>query len=219
MAYRNPKPFPNLSQEKVTLFWSRVDKRSPEECWHWLAGKTSSGYGVFAPEYGTNLRAHLVAYILANGDTDLLVCHKCDNPPCCNPAHLFQGTTKDNAVDRCQKGRGHQGDKHWSRMHPEKVPRGDGNIARRRPDLLARGDRNGARLHPELHPRGERVGNSKLTANEVAEIIRRHDPKLRNATALAREFGVSSTMIGYIVHGKWWRHVTATESSRSPLSA
>jgi DNA-binding XRE family transcriptional regulator len=88
-------------------FWSKVDVRGEDECWPWEAGRYSAGYGSFAVTHTLSRGAHRVAYVLFCGHIDdgLLVCHDCDNPPCCNPAHLFAGTTGDNARDRTEKGR------------------------------------------------------------------------------------------------------------------
>jgi hypothetical protein len=84
-------------------FWSKVEKT--DGCWIWKAGR-SVGYGSFL--YGGKCTtAHRVAWILTFGDIaeDVVVCHKCDNPPCVRPDHLFIGTDKDNSDDKIQKGR------------------------------------------------------------------------------------------------------------------
>ncbi len=87
-------------------FWSYVDKRGPDECWPWIAGTFSNGYGQF--RFGhRKVKAHRVAYELVVGQLGKLNgCHACDNPPCCNPSHVFPGTSLDNARDRDAKGRG-----------------------------------------------------------------------------------------------------------------
>lgn len=85
---------------------SGVSIGAENECWPWIRGKTKSGYGEFMVD-GRMRYAHREAYALANGPipTGMFVCHKCDNPPCCNPAHLFLGTSRDNSVDMSRKGR------------------------------------------------------------------------------------------------------------------
>lgn len=88
-------------------FWSKVDRRGPDECWPWRGRVNPDGYGLF--DLGkTATTAHRVAWELSNGEPipkDLLGCHTCDNPPCVNPAHLFIGTIADNNRDRTTKGR------------------------------------------------------------------------------------------------------------------
>lgn len=76
------------------------------DCWQWIAGKSSSGYGAFKHE-GKQYRAHRFSYDLHKGaiPAGLMVLHKCDNPLCVNPEHLFLGTAKDNAEDRNAKNR------------------------------------------------------------------------------------------------------------------
>lgn len=87
-------------------FWSKVDRRGPDDCWEWQAGSFEEGYGAFMFR-GTLWKASRVAWTLTHGDipNDLWVLHECDNPPCCNPAHLFLGTHIDNVADMVSKNR------------------------------------------------------------------------------------------------------------------
>lgn len=86
-------------------FWARVDVRGAEQCWPWT-GRTRNGYGAFDIGEETVI-ASRVAVELTRGPipAGLLVCHRCDNPPCCNPDHLFVGSYSDNMADAIKKGR------------------------------------------------------------------------------------------------------------------
>ncbi len=87
-------------------FRSRVDVKGPDDCWEWTAGKIPGGYGaVWDNSIGRHRHAHRLAWELANGPIPdgLWVLHRCDNPPCCNPAHLWLGTQHDNDMDRTHK--------------------------------------------------------------------------------------------------------------------
>jgi len=88
-------------------FWSKVDRRSESECWPWVASVGQYGYGQFRHDDKMR-KAHRIAWELTNGPlpAHLVVCHHCDNPPCCNPAHLFVGSNADNMADMKAKGRG-----------------------------------------------------------------------------------------------------------------
>jgi hypothetical protein len=92
---RGPQPQPVTSE----TFWPRVDQSG--DCWPWLGARQSTGYGNLKAD-GRYLRAHRVAYELANGPIPdgMEVMHLCDNPPCCNPAHLAIG---DHAANMAQQ--------------------------------------------------------------------------------------------------------------------
>lgn len=87
-------------------FWAKVD-RSSDGCWEWTGGRFDEGYGTIRVA-GRSLKTHRVAWELVQGaiPEGLCVCHRCDNPPCCRPDHLFLGTREENNRDRDEKGRG-----------------------------------------------------------------------------------------------------------------
>jgi hypothetical protein len=89
-------------------FWSKVAVGELGACWEWQASRFPQGYGQFKVTAGCSpQRASRVAWTLTHGDPGMFwVLHRCDNPPCCNPAHLFLGTAADNHADMMAKGRG-----------------------------------------------------------------------------------------------------------------
>lgn len=101
------KPYKPTTRER---FWSYVDKSGGEDaCWVWTGNTNSeSGYGQFSclKILKKERFAHRISYRLAHGKKPKLwVLHKCDNPPCVNPKHLYEGTPKQNVADRVSRGR------------------------------------------------------------------------------------------------------------------
>lgn len=103
-----PLPFapapPGLPQI-TKRFWASVSVRGDGECWKWIGAQTH-GYGS-ANIDGRRKGAHrvLMAALVGPIPRDLFVCHRCDNPLCCNPSHLFLGNHADNMRDMVMKGR------------------------------------------------------------------------------------------------------------------
>lgn len=125
---RPPLPWSEVSRrltpEKIAAFLAQVAVGDPDECWEWQGSRSNLGYGAVAVRgtgYGPT-GAHRVAYGIANGGIPdgMYVCHSCDNPPCCNPNHLFVGTHRDNMRDMDEKGRSR-----WYRyVPPTHCPKG-----------------------------------------------------------------------------------------------
>lgn len=87
--------------QKITNFWSGVSgKNNADQCWFWERSTNKCGYGTFG-FMGKPWLAHRFAYTVAKADIPegMCVCHSCDNPPCCNPAHLWLGTPLQNTQD------------------------------------------------------------------------------------------------------------------------
>ena len=74
----------------------KIDKKGPDDCWKWQSAKDRDGYG-FISLKGRPYYAHRVSYCLAYGEPGpIRVLHECNNPPCCNPNHLYLGTQAEN---------------------------------------------------------------------------------------------------------------------------
>jgi hypothetical protein len=159
----------------------------------WTGPRRANGYGAFSLRHGQPALAHRYAWVLTFGPipSGLFVLHTCDVRACVNPSHLFLGTHRDNMHDMARKGRAARGERHVSRVHPDRVPRGD---------------RSGARLHPETRPRGERALHSRLAAGAVLE-IRQRGKTGETISSLSRSFGVTRASIRDILRRKTWTHI------------
>jgi hypothetical protein len=179
------------TESDSSRFWKKVEKS--ERCWTWMGNKGRGGYGQF--RVGSKMvRSHRFSWMEVHGSIseDLFVCHTCDNPSCVRPDHLFLGTAADNSNDKVAKGRQAQGDNTIYRKYPEK---------------RMIGDKNPSRSHPESHPRGERHGMAKITESDVLKIREMYATGEHTQRNLAKQFGVTQTLVHFIVKRLKWAHI------------
>lgn len=100
------------SPTREERFWANAERCGPDECWPWKGPRLPNGYGIGRGPSGRKTTAHRAAWEYVNGPVsgDMHVCHRCDNRPCVNPAHLFLGTRQDNMDDMVAKGRSTRGE-------------------------------------------------------------------------------------------------------------
>lgn len=94
-----------LSQEE--RFWLKVERKGKHDCWLWTAGTDDDGYGIFGTTGTRAAKAHRVSYEFKYSPIapNIQVLHRCDNPSCVNPRHLYRGTPMDNMQDKIIRGR------------------------------------------------------------------------------------------------------------------
>jgi hypothetical protein len=165
------------TQTLENAFLRRVDKTAG--CWLWVGSKDADGYGTLKRQR-KSWRAHRLSYELYCGPIppEIYVLHRCDNPSCVRPDHLFLGTNDDNMRDMVQKGRQAAGDGHWHALYPERTPC------------------------------GERQGRAKLTEVDVRAIRAAYARGNVRMLELARDYSVSPSNIGAIVRRDTWRHIS-----------
>lgn len=158
--------------------WARVKKKR-NGCWEWNGARSPSGHGSMRLGKG-HISTHRLSFELAYGPipSRMFICHRCDNPPCVNPEHLFLGTPADNMRDRDSKGRG------------------------------ATGRRNGRHTKPECTARGEQCGRTKLTTRQVLDIREAYANERISMRALGAIYGISHTQVRYVVRGLSWAHLS-----------
>lgn len=165
------------------------DYRDIDGCWEWPNSRnTVSGYGQLSVTVNGKQRvmtAHRASYsaLVDENINGKHICHRCDNPPCWNPAHLFAGSMADNMQDMKRKGR------HWrQRYGTVALPRGDDHWSRREPWKLKRGEEN---------------NKTPLTADQVREIRK----STETLAKLSEKYGVTQSSLSSIRLRKTWKHV------------
>jgi hypothetical protein len=148
------------------------------DCIIWTKAKLKSGYGVTSKN-GKSALIHRVTAEKYYGEIPkgMVVAHKCDNPSCYNPEHLFICTQAENMQDMKNKGRSPKGEKHRTKKHPH------------------------------LILKGEKIGNSKLTEEQIKQIRERYVPRKVSLTMLANEFNIAFQTVSKIINNKLWKHI------------
>lgn len=208
--------------------WSKIDKRTDSECWEWVGSRATTGYGILRVNYKPYL-AHRLMWQFYN-ETAIpekgVICHRCDNPPCCNPAHLFLGTQADNIKDAAKKGRMPKGERHFNAAITEDDVRqiryfGYTNMTKRAigkkfgisrqatTDILLK--HTWGHVDPEWQPpaskkKGQEHPFAKLTEDDVREIRKLSENGL-SQRKIAAQFDVSRGTIEPILRGETWKHV------------
>jgi hypothetical protein len=189
---RQPTPA-HADPQVLARFWAKVVKCGPDDCWPWSASRRHKGYGAFAYTLGGKLvqdRAHRFSYVVHVGvvPDGLCVLHRCDNPVCVNPAHLFLGTRADNNADMVAKGR-HVPACTYTRRGPND-PAGN-------------------------HPKGVEHPNARLTP-EVVRGVRADRVAGLSYSTLASKYGITIRHAWRIVHRKAWKHLDALDADSAP---
>lgn len=182
------------TSDRATRFWSYVDKRAEDECWLWtghLVGHMGYGRFMWSRRPRRSVTAHRAAYMLAHKidsiPKGMLACHSCDNPRCCNPAHIWLGDNAQNMADMVRKGRACSGDAR-RRVFQEAYQRSPWPLSR----FGAKGHHSG-----ESNPRAKL---SLQQGRELLAMLAAGESRAR----IAAVFNVSLTTVWKFAHGLHW---------------
>lgn len=214
-------------RDPLDRFWSKVNKSCQNGCWEWTAS-TVQGYGQFgAGGRGVrNVRAHRFSWQLSNGPIPpgMDICHRCDNPPCVNPDHLFVGTRRDNIQDMIAKSRDRLiGERSSNARLSDDAVRAirysfAAGVSRAvlaeqygiKPESVnhivnGKRRRSAGALHPVSafgnRPRGERNNRAKITDAQVEELLIERSSGV-TIRALAQKYGMSEAGVSSITRGR-----------------
>ena len=197
------------SDSIASRFWASL--REEGDCWLWARTKLEpNGRARIRPlgDKGPRYLVYRFAWELVYGPIPdgLIVCHSCDVGHCCNPAHLFLGTYKDNMEDAARKGRMPRGDKNGSRLHPERIRRGENHPARIHNNSYYRRGENHPSRSRDYFARGSAHHNAKVTEDAVRE-MRQLRTLGTTLETLAQRFGITAVTVSKIVRHEAWKHV------------
>lgn len=187
------KPLPDINEATKWRFWGKVQlQANPYKCWEYQ-GYRHRGYGKFcitvSPNKDKPVIAPRLAYFLHHGIDPVgkAVLHKCDNPSCCNPHHLFLGTNKENTADMFKKKRANppKGDEHWRCRLSDKELR----------------ERN--KLNPY---KGSKVNTAKLIESDVIDMRQMHKSGIDILKIHEKYSKVSLTTVKRIINRHAWKH-------------
>lgn len=177
-----PKGASSFSKETKDWIWSKINRGSDSECWPCYTANNEFGYPRLRV-FGALFKGHRLVYEMEFGEIPdgMLVCHKCDNPPCCNPNHMFIGSPKDNMSDASKKGRLATGDRHGSKPGRKK--------------------KENFKVDKHTRTTGEMASGSKFKDSTVLEVYEKYKRGGISQAQLAKDYNMSASHVWGIVNG------------------